>query len=98
MARGPFLVVALVAAVAVAFAVWTEPRVELLGADTRGRFQGELVNVGRTRVVAVVCDGPPRHPATCGCARLAEVRLAPGERRAVRGAAVRKPVACGLRP
>lgn len=96
--RGGFWRVVLFAVVAAAFVAWTEPRVTLLGVEDRGSFQGELVNTGRTRAIAVLCDGPPRHPATCGCARLADAVLAPGERRAVEGASVRRPVPCGMRP
>ena len=98
MTRGAFGRVALFAVVAAALGAWTEPRLALVGVEARGPFQGEPVNVGRTRAIAVLRDGPPRHPATCGCARLAEGVLRPGERLPVAGASVRRPVPCGLRP
>ena len=77
---------------------WTEPRLNLVGVEGKGRFRGAIVNEGRTRVTAVLCDGPPRHAATCACREIERAVLDVGERRAVEGYAFAEPTACGLRP
>lgn len=77
---------------------WTEPQLALVGIEGEGRYRGAVVNEGRTWVTAVVCDGPPRHVATCDCRETARAVLHPGERLAIEGYAFEPLVPCGLRP
>ena len=77
---------------------WTEPRLDLVGISGEGDYRGAMVNNGRTAVVAVLCDGPPRVAATCDCREVTRAALRPGERLAVEGYAFQPLTTCGIRP